>query len=228
MDISASQLDDLSERYDTKVDAIRLQEDFMWKFMSGDEKIFQQGYLEGLYNNLIKKYGNGSQRMLPPDILETFRYIVYESKDINLKHAFWFFGMYLEPSIFVWYQYGNPEQGIPAPKLTDHKKFISFMQKTLPSICEEYLSGSNDMTLLTFVRKVRTEYFVTVGVYSPGIDTRIEHERAIRAHESTKQKEQVLMVPAPKEKKPKTKKIMKPSVIIEELPSINDNDMISI
>lgn len=128
--------------------------------MSGTEKQFQIGFLRDMVRYYKAKYGPGQPFQLPQEMLDVFEWVVEESNDINLWHAFWFMSMYLNPGLYNWFMNGDVATSAPPPPLTDKKRFADFIGSILPPLCEELLSGNRGMNINSFVRLVRTEYVV--------------------------------------------------------------------
>jgi len=167
--------DDTMERYDIRIERYRMNGDFMWRFMSGNELPWQRNYLEDICAYLRSQYGRPeSKYKMSEESLSIFEWAVRDSNNVNCQHTIWFFALYLYPGLLQWILGGNAQS--PPPPMTDPQAFRFFVQKVLPGLCDELLSGKKCMGIDSFARTARVELITYTGVPIPPLQLREEHE----------------------------------------------------
>lgn len=151
------------EKYSSRVEQYRKNNDIMWKLMSGKEKEAMRYFLRGVCSNLRTIYGSpNSPRRLSEESLAVFEWVTEHSEGTVLMHGLWFFALYLLPGLAQWMISGN--EGNPPPPLPNPQGFQYFVRHKLPKFCDELLSGKGGMDVESFVRFIRAEYFTVVGI----------------------------------------------------------------
>ncbi len=153
------------EAHRQRLERYRKEKDPMWRFFDGGEIAYRGQLLGGLLNFLRNEYPGGDEDSLtiPKSHWTFLEDLILAPKDefrIILQDCLWFFALYLSVPTRNWVngRYDDPKD--PWREL-----FLGFV---LGENCEEFLDGRNyPPDAKTFVRKMRTEYFVTVGLPVP-------------------------------------------------------------
>jgi hypothetical protein len=180
-----SQLETYLEKYDQVVEEYRKNHDFMWRIFAASERRVLQNYLRDLVRSWRSMYGMEQSRFkLPPQVLDVFEWVVERSEDINLMHALWFFGLYLNPPFCQYFLQGDPVNGNPPPPMNHPGRFKFYISRVLPNMCENLLSGLTHTSIRSFVREARTEYVAINALPEPPMSMRAEHDERAKKHRS--------------------------------------------
>lgn len=166
------------ESHNNRLERFRKEKDPMWRFFDGEETVYREQLLGGVLKFLRDEYsGADDPSLVLPESYWDFLENLVLGKDpedefrIVLQDCLWFFALYLAVPVRNWVngRYEDPE---------DPWRMM-FMSVNLGNDCEDFLDGRNtrDRSLSdgcnfppdakTFVRKMRTEYFVTSGIPIP-------------------------------------------------------------
>lgn len=149
----------LQEKYD-KIEEFRLSNDLMYSIFV-NKKVAEAYLRDGLHQIEILYEGK-----LDKDTLDEFKLAIDNiENDPNAAYTFWFFILYVCPSISSWFIYGS-EASSPPP-LANRERFVYYLTNIIPENCEALLSGIRGLDPDTFARTMRPEYLATCGVPLP-------------------------------------------------------------